>query len=51
VAEGRTNRDVAEVLSISPATVETHRAKILQKLGIHNTAELVLFAVRRGIVS
>jgi DNA-binding NarL/FixJ family response regulator len=51
VAEGRTNRDVADILSISPATVETHRARILQKLGIHNTAELVLFAVRRGIVA
>ncbi|MGD9905038.1 MAG: response regulator [Vicinamibacterales bacterium] len=51
VAEGRTNREVAELLAISAATVETHRARILQKLGIHNTAELVLFAVRRGIVA
>jgi len=51
VAEGRTNKDVAEVLGISPATVETHRAHILQKLDIHNTAELVLYAVRHGIIS
>jgi DNA-binding NarL/FixJ family response regulator len=51
VAEGRTNKEVAELLGISAATVETHRAHILQKLGIHNTAELVLFAVRRGIVT
>ena len=51
VAEGRTNRDVAELLDISPATVETHRAHILQKLDIHNTAELVLYAVRRGVIS
>lgn len=51
VAEGRTNREVAEILDISAATVETHRARILQKLEIHNTAELVLYAVRRGIVS
>jgi two-component system, NarL family, response regulator NreC len=51
VAEGRTNREVAEMLDISAATVETHRARILQKLEIHNTAELVLYAVRRGIVS
>lgn len=51
VAEGRTNKEVAEVLEISPATVETHRAHILQKLDIHNTAELVLYAVRRGIIS
>lgn len=51
IAEGRTNRSVAEVLDISPATVETHRAHILQKLDIHNTAELVLYAVRRGVIS
>ena len=51
IAEARTNREVAELLGISPATVETHRARILQKLDIHNTAELVLYAVRRGIIS
>jgi DNA-binding NarL/FixJ family response regulator len=51
VAEGRSNKDVAELLSLSPATVETHRAHILQKLDVHNTAELVLYAVRRGVIS
>ncbi len=51
IAEARTSREVAEVLDISPATVETHRARILQKLDIHNTAELVLYAVRRGVIS
>ena len=51
IAEARTNKEVAELLQISPATVETHRARILQKLDIHNTAELVLYAVRRGIIS
>lgn len=51
VAEGRSNKDVAELLGISPATVETHRARILQKLDIHNTAALVLYAVRRGVIS
>lgn len=51
IAEGRTNKGVAELLDISPATVETHRAHILQKLDIHNTAELVLYAVRRGVIS
>lgn len=51
VAEGRSNKEVAEDLSISTATVETHRARILQKLDVHNTAELVLYAVRRGIIS
>jgi len=51
VAEGHSNKEVAELLSISPTTVETHRAHILQKLGVHNTAELVLYAVRRGVIS
>ena len=51
VAEGQSNKKVAELLCISPTTVETHRAHILQKLDLHSTAELVLYAVRRGIVS
>ena len=51
IAEGRTNKEAAQLLEISPATVETHRARILQKLDIHNTAELVLYAVRRGVIS
>jgi DNA-binding NarL/FixJ family response regulator len=51
VAEGHSNKDVAQILSISPATVETHRARILDKLDVHNTAELVLYAVRRGVIS
>jgi DNA-binding NarL/FixJ family response regulator len=51
IAEARSNKEVAELLSISAATVETHRARILQKLDIHNVAELVLYAVRRGVIS
>jgi DNA-binding NarL/FixJ family response regulator len=51
IAEGHSNKDIAEVLSISPATVETHRAHIFQKLDLHNAAEVVLYAVRRGIIS
>jgi two-component system, NarL family, response regulator NreC len=51
IAEGHSNKDIAEVLWISPATVETHRAHIFQKLDLHNTAEVVLYAVRRGIIS
>jgi two-component system, NarL family, response regulator NreC len=51
IAEGHSNKDIAEVLSISPATVETHRAHIFQKLDLHNTAEVVLYAVRRGVIS
>jgi two-component system, NarL family, response regulator NreC len=51
IAEGHSNKQIAELLSVSPATVETHRAHILQKLDIHSTAELVLYAVRRGVVA
>ena len=51
VAEGKSNKEVASVLNISPTTVETHRAHILQKLGIHSVPELILYAVRKGIIS
>ena len=51
IAEAKSNKEVAALLDISPATVETHRARILQKLDVHNIAEVVLYAVRRGIVS
>jgi DNA-binding CsgD family transcriptional regulator len=51
VAEGRTNKEVADLLCISVATAETHRAHILQKLDLHSTAELVLYAVRRGVIT
>lgn len=51
IAEGHTNKSIADRLAVSPTTIETHRAHILRKLDIHNTAELVLYAVRRGIVS
>jgi DNA-binding NarL/FixJ family response regulator len=50
VAEGRSSKEIAELLSISPATVETHRAHLLQKLRLHNTVEVVRYATRRGIV-
>jgi two-component system, NarL family, response regulator NreC len=51
IAEAHSNKDIAAILGISPATVETHRARILQKLDIHNAAEVVLYAVRRGVIS
>jgi two-component system response regulator NreC len=51
LAEGKTNKEVATALNISPYTVETHRGHILQKLDLHNSAELVLYAVRKGIIS
>ncbi len=51
IAEGRSNKEVANLLNISLTTVETHRAHILQKLDIHSIPELILYAVRKGIVS
>jgi DNA-binding NarL/FixJ family response regulator len=51
VTEGHTNKEMADLLSVSLVTVETHRAHILQKLDVHNMAELVLYAVRRGVIS
>ena len=50
VAEGNTNKDIAALLFISPSTVETHRARIMEKLDVHSAAEIVLYAVRRGII-
>jgi DNA-binding NarL/FixJ family response regulator len=50
LTEGKTNKAVATVLNISLYTVETHRSHILQKLNLHNSAELVLYAVRKGII-
>jgi DNA-binding NarL/FixJ family response regulator len=50
LAEGRSNKDVAQLLNLSVYTVETHRTRIMQKLNLHNTAELVLYAVRKKII-
>ncbi len=50
IAEGRTNKEVASALSVSINTVETHRKHIMEKLDLHNTAELVRFAIRKKIV-
>jgi DNA-binding NarL/FixJ family response regulator len=50
LAEGRSNKDVAALLELSPYTVETHRTHIMQKLNLHNTAEIVLYAVRKKII-
>jgi two-component system, NarL family, response regulator NreC len=51
VAEGKANKEVATDLNISPYTVETHRSHIMEKLNLHNPAELILYAVRKGIIS
>jgi DNA-binding NarL/FixJ family response regulator len=50
VAEGSSNRDIAEELVISEKTVERHRANILEKLGMHDRVELTRYAIRRGLV-
>lgn len=50
LAEGRANKEVATLLDLSLSTVETHRANLMQKLNLHNTAEIVLYAVRKGII-
>jgi two-component system response regulator NreC len=50
VAEGKTNKEIASLLFISISTVETHRARIMEKLDLHSAAEIVLYAVRRGVV-
>ena len=50
LAEGRTNKEVASILNLGLSTVETHRGNLMQKLNLHNTAEIVLYAVRKGII-
>jgi DNA-binding NarL/FixJ family response regulator len=51
VAEGRTNKEIAAALHISLTMVETHHTHILQKLNLHRVPELVLYAVRKAIIS
>jgi two-component system, NarL family, response regulator NreC len=50
LAEGRSNKEVAALLELGLSTVETHRGNLMQKLNLHNTAEIVLYAVRKGII-
>ena len=50
LAEGRSNKEVAAELKIGLSTVETHRGNLMQKLNLHNTAEIVLYAVRKGLI-
>jgi DNA-binding NarL/FixJ family response regulator len=49
IAEAHTNREIAEVLSLSEKTVESHRANVLAKLGMRDRVELVRYAIRRGL--
>ena len=51
LAEGRTGSEIAQRLSLSPKTVETYRARLVEKLGIRDVAGLVRFAIQRGIIS
>jgi DNA-binding NarL/FixJ family response regulator len=51
IVHGKSNKEIAAVLSLSANTVAVHRANIMQTLGIHNTAELVVYAIREGLVS
>jgi len=51
IAEGKTNREVAEELKLAVKTVDTHRAHLMRKLNIHDQTSLVKFAIRKGIVS
>jgi DNA-binding NarL/FixJ family response regulator len=51
IAEGSSNQQIAERLSITTSTVQTHRAHILEKLGLQSTADLIKYAVRHGLVS
>ncbi|MEO5926417.1 MAG: response regulator transcription factor [Bryobacteraceae bacterium] len=51
LAEGKSNKEAATALHLSPYTVETHRNNLMQKLNLHNTAEVVLYAVRKKIIS
>jgi two-component system, NarL family, response regulator NreC len=51
IAQGKSNKEIATLLNISVNTVAVHRAHLMETLGVHRTAELVLFAVKRGLVS
>ncbi len=50
IAEGKTTKDIAVLIHVSAKTVETHRARLMQKLGIHEIAGLVRYAIRKGLV-
>lgn len=51
IAEGRSNKDVAATLNLSVYTVETHRSNVMSKLNLHSIPELILYAVRKGVIS
>jgi DNA-binding NarL/FixJ family response regulator len=51
IVEGKSNKEIASQLSLSANTVAVHRANIMDALGIHKTAELVVYAIRSGLVN
>jgi two-component system response regulator NreC len=50
IAEGKTTKEIAQMLSMSAKTAESHRGRIMEKLGIHNTAGLVRYSIRHGVI-
>ncbi len=51
IVQGRSNKEIAALLGLSPNTVAVHRANLMQALGIHRTADLVVYAIRKGLVT
>jgi two-component system, NarL family, response regulator NreC len=51
IAEGKSNKEIASILNLSLYTVETHRGNMLEKLNLHTVPELILYAVRKGVIS
>ena len=51
MAEGKSNKEIAQTLNLSVYTVETHRGNMMEKLNLHTVPELILYAVRKGVIS
>ena len=51
IAEGHKNKDIADLLIISPKTVEKHRMNLMEKLDIHNAADLTALAAEKGLIN
>jgi len=51
IVELKSTKDIANLLGISPRTIDTHRGNLMQKLNVHSIPELILYAVRKGVIS